>query len=107
VLWLGAKDPVGIKALLEQLALRLGLDNPLQTARLFSSWEAIVGPEVAAKCTPTSLKDGLLKVKTSSPGWASEFRYLAPEVIKRVNHELGAPIVKQVKAWVQTAGQKG
>jgi len=73
----------------------------MESARLFAGWQDIVGNDIAAKCQPTSLKQGVLKVKTSSPAWASEFRYLAPAVIKRVNEELGSEVVKQIQPWIE------
>lgn len=90
-----------------QLAAGLGLEHPMESARLFSAWPAIVGPDVAAKCRPTGLKNGVLKVRTSSAAWASEFRYLAPEMIKRVNAELGKQVVKEIKPWVDTHRDRG
>lgn len=95
-------EPSSIGGLLAKLAANLGVEHPIESARLFSTWATIVGPEVAAKCLPTGLKDGVLKVRTSSPAWASEFRYLAPEIIKRVNAELGKQVVKEIKPWVDT-----
>lgn len=95
-------EPASIGRLVAQLAADLGIEHPMESARLFSAWEAIVGPEVGAKCRPTALKNGILKVRTASAAWASEFRYLAPEMIKRVNKELGADIVKEIKPWVDT-----
>ena len=94
-------DPAGIKNLLAQLASQWGMQSPLEVARLFNSWEQIVGAEIAAKCRPTSLKDGLLKVRTESPAWASQFKYFGPEVAKQVNLQLGKPLVREVKIWLQ------
>ncbi len=60
-----------------------------------------MGPEVAARCRPTSLKGGLLKVRTESAVWASEFRYLSADVIRRINTTLGKQVVGEVKPWVK------
>lgn len=96
-----AEDPVRISGTLGALARSWGMDSPAETARLFASWERIVGPEVAARCTPTSLKGGVLKVRTDSSIWASEFRYLSADVVRRINSVLGQEIVRQVKPWVK------
>lgn len=93
-------DPQRIRGLLAGMMSGLGVAAPMQSARLFSKWAEIVGADVAARARPVSLKDGLLRIKTDSAIWAAEFRYLAPEVIKRVNIELGAPLVKEIKVWV-------
>jgi hypothetical protein len=73
------------------------MENPLEVARLFRSWEAIVGERVARRCSPDSLAGGILKVRTSSAAWATELRYLAPAVIQKLNRELKADLVKELK----------
>ena len=79
------------------------MESPLESAAIVASWSEIVGGEVAAKCRPTSLKAGVLRVRTDSPAWASEFRYLAAEVIRRINAQFGREVVKEVKPWVGPA----
>lgn len=95
-------EPVPIAGLIAKLAADLGIEHPIESARLFWDWDNIVGAQVAARCRPTSLKEGVLKVKTSSATWAAECRYLAPEMINRVNKELGKSIVKEIRPWVDT-----
>lgn len=96
-------DPTGLRGALQAMALGWGMESPLQTAQIFSSWTEIVGADVAAKCKPTSLKGGVLKVRTDSPAWASEFRYLAAEIAGRINAALGAEVVCEIKPWVGPA----
>lgn len=99
-------DPPRIGRLLEGAIGGGGVEKSLHSARLFHSWRAIVGDQVADRCTPTSLKAGVLKVKVTTPAWATELRYLAPEMITRVNASLGGEVVKQVKPWVGRAGDE-
>jgi hypothetical protein len=96
-------EPTGIGGALSALATSWGMESPLESAAIVATWGEIVGPEVAAKCRPTSLKAGVLRVRTDSPAWASEFRYLAAEVIKRINGQFGREVVKEVKPWVGPA----
>jgi len=103
-----SEDPARLKGTLSALARSWGLESPVETARIFSSWEQIVGPEVAARCRPTSLKGGVLKVRTESAVWASEFRYLSADVIRRINAELGKQLVTEIKPWVKAGvGENG
>lgn len=94
-------DPSPIGGTLRNLARGWGIADPDETAQLFVAWEQIVGPEVAAKCKPSSLKGGVLKVRTESSAWAWELKYLSAEVISRINKSLGKPVVTQVKPWVR------
>lgn len=82
--------------------------DPEETAQLFVAWAEIVGAEVAARCRPTSLKDGVLKVRTESSAWAWELKYLSPEVVGRINKSLGKRIVTEIKPWVKASvGENG
>jgi hypothetical protein len=78
-------------------ARRWGLDNPLEIARVFGSWREMVGEQVAARCEPASLGHGVLKVWAVSAPWANELKYLAPEVIRRVNAGVGREVVRELK----------
>ena len=96
----GLDEPARIVGALASLAVAWGMENPLESARIVARWDQIVGLEVAAKCRPTSLKAGVLRVRTDSPAWASEFRFLSPQVIGRINAELGGTVVREIKPWV-------
>jgi predicted nucleic acid-binding Zn ribbon protein len=86
---------------------RLGIPHPGKIARLFSDWESIVGDAVARRCRPVSLREGLLKVRANSTAWAAELRYLTPELVRRVNQEMGEPLVAEVRVLVETVSSKG
>ncbi|MGH2690851.1 MAG: DciA family protein, partial [Actinomycetota bacterium] len=79
------RDPVGIQSLVGRVAGELGLAEVLAAGRLFRSWEEIVGREVAARSQPLSLRGGVLRIQSDSAAWASEVRYLAPEILRRTN----------------------
>lgn len=88
-------------ASIREFAEKVGLERPFETAKLFGRWQKIVGVDIAARCEPVSLKQGVLSLRTTSAAWASELKYLAPELIKRVNQELGGEVVTAVKASVK------
>lgn len=94
-------DPVGIRSLLVELAAKFGIGDAAETVRLFAAWERIVGPQVASRCRPEVLKDGVLKVRTSSPAWAAEVKYLSAQIARRVNDEVGKELVREVKVSVE------
>lgn len=98
-------EPADIRGILSQLARRWGLENPNEMVGLFRDWDSIVGEGVAERCQPVSLKDGVLKVVSNNPAWAAELRYLAPEIVRRVNEELKEGLVTEVKVAVARPGQ--
>ncbi len=101
--WSKMPDPERLRRPLGALAFALGIDDPDAFVFIFNEWEQIVGPEVAGRCRPVSLKKGVLKLKTGSPGWAGQLRYLQPQVLKAVNARFKEPLVKKLEISISTA----
>ena len=91
------REPAPLRVVLLDGARKWGLDCPLEVARIFGSWKEMVGEQVAARCQPASLGRGVLKVWAASAPWANELKYLAPEVIRRVNAGVGREVVRELK----------
>lgn len=94
-----AELPRRLGELLGSMGGSLGATNPAQTGKLWSGWRQIVGPEVARHAEPTSLRGGVLRVRTDSPAWATEIAYLGAEIRRRANETLGSETVRQVRVW--------
>ena len=92
-------DPSPLKALLGPAATRFGLDDAMATGSLWTRWEEIVGGDVAAHAQPTSLRDGVLRVRADSPVWAHEIGYLTEEIRSKANAALGRSVIREVKVW--------
>ena len=92
-------DLLRLKDLLPAATGRLGIPSPEATGRVWSSWKDIVGPAVAAHAEPTSLRDGVLRVRADSPAWATEIGYLADEIRSRANAVTGKKLVSEVRVW--------
>lgn len=92
-------DPRPIKALLGDAATRFGLDDATATGTLWKRWPEIVGGDVAAHAQPTSLRAGVLRIRTDSPVWAHEIGYLADEIKRKANAALGRGAVLEVRIW--------
>jgi Dna[CI] antecedent DciA-like protein len=99
-------DPVGIQSLVGRVAGDLGLAEVLAAGRLFRAWEDIVGPEVAARSEPLSLRGGVLRIQTDSAAWASEVRYLAPELLRRTNEAFGSEVAKELQVSLKQGSRR-
>jgi predicted nucleic acid-binding Zn ribbon protein len=78
---------------------RLGLDHPTEVGALWARWNEIVGPQIALHAEPSSLRAGLLRVRTDSTVWATEISYLGEEIKRRANAALGRDVVVDVRVW--------
>lgn len=83
------RDPQPLENTLGRLVADHGWELDLRVQGVFGRWPELVGDEVAQHCTPESLVDGKLVVRTDSTAWATQLRLLAPTVVRRLNEELG------------------
>jgi hypothetical protein len=93
------QEPLRLGALLRAAGERVGLSNAVEAGRLWSGWAEVVGPAVAEHAEPSSLRQGVLRVRTDSPTWATEIGYLAEEIRQRANSWLGSEVVSEVRVW--------
>ena len=68
---------------------------------LASDWAAVVGDRLAAESAPVSLDGGVLVVAASDGPWGAQVRFLASEIAKKANAELGSHVVRQVRVVVR------
>ena len=92
-------DPVRLGEVLDAVGRRLGLGAPVQVGRIWRAWPEIVGDAMADHVEPTSLRAGVLRVRTESPAWANEMGYLSDEIRRRVNGFLREEAVVEVRVW--------
>jgi predicted nucleic acid-binding Zn ribbon protein len=91
-----ARDPALIGDVVERVVSDSGWQADLRVRGVFARWASIVGPEVAAHCTPSRFTDGHLDVRADSTAWATQLRLLAPAVVRRLNEELGHDTVQRI-----------
>ena len=96
-------DVARIKDLLGPLGKRLRIQDPVAAGSIWRKWPEIVGADIARNAEPSSLKDGILRIRTSSPTWATEMTYMAADIKRRVNEAVGKPLVVEVKVWTSPA----
>jgi predicted nucleic acid-binding Zn ribbon protein len=52
-------------------------------------WPSVVGPAVAREASPTTERGGTLTITCRSSVWAQELDLMAPELVGRLNEQLG------------------
>lgn len=101
------RSPSRVRDLLGEVGIRLGLQDAVATGGLWANWADIVGERVAAHAEPTSLRSGVLRIRVSSPTWATEISYFAPEIMRRANEAAGNQIVREIKVWTGPPPRRG
>jgi predicted nucleic acid-binding Zn ribbon protein len=98
------EGPYGIREALAKLSRRLGLPDPSKAGAVWGRWEELVGAEIAGHARPSSLREGVLRVRADSPAWAHELGYLREEIQARVNAGLDHPVVTEVRVYTGPLG---
>src|SRR5687768_7056980 len=94
------EEPKRLRESLDKVARRMGAPGARSLGAVFGHWDDIVGPAVAAHARPTSLRNGVLRVEADEPGWATQLRYLAPDILRRCAEVAGADVVVSVEVRI-------
>jgi predicted nucleic acid-binding Zn ribbon protein len=90
-------DPQPLGQAIDGLLADQGWRGQAAVGGAFGRWSEIVGPELAAHARPDGFTDGELTVVTDSTAWATQVRLLAPNLVRRLNAELGDGTVRRVR----------
>jgi len=81
--------PRAVGGVVGQVLSELGLEAAASAYRLAQRWEAIVGPEVAARCRPLGMRGQVLEAEVDSSVWAQQLQLRRPEILAALRRELG------------------
>lgn len=91
------RDPQLLESTVERVVADRGWDVDLRVHGLFGRWAELVGDDIGEHTTPETFEDGRLVVRTNSTAWATQLRLLAPQLVKRLNQELGHGTVSVIE----------
>ncbi|WP_243831944.1 DUF721 domain-containing protein [Naumannella halotolerans] len=90
------RDPQLLGAGLARLFESRGWSMRVNLQTLLARWPAIVGEVNAEHSRPEGFDDGVLTVRTDATVWASSLRTIAPQVVARLNSDLGEGAVTRI-----------
>jgi predicted nucleic acid-binding Zn ribbon protein len=90
------RDPQKLTNTLGRLMRDQGWEVDVAVHGVMARWSSIVGPEMAEHCKPETYQDTELTVRTDSTAWATQLKMLAPDLVRRLNAELGEGTVTRV-----------
>ncbi|WP_432092287.1 DUF721 domain-containing protein [Streptomyces sp. bgisy100] len=93
------RDPLPLGAAINRLITERGWEAPAAVGGVMGRWPQMVGPEVAQHCEPQRYDEDarVLTVQCDSTAWATQLRLLAPQLVARLNADLGQGTVKMIK----------
>jgi predicted nucleic acid-binding Zn ribbon protein len=81
---------------LDDLIDRLAFRERLREHAVWNVWAEVVGPLLASRAEPVRIEDGKLFVRVANSTWMQELQFLKDELRNRLNHRLGASIVREI-----------
>lgn len=90
------RDPQLLGRAIERLVESRGWTTEVSVHLLLSKWPALVGPTNAEHSHPESYADTVLTVRTDSTAWAASLRAMAPQLVARLNAQLGDGTVTRI-----------
>lgn len=98
----GAGDqPRSLAESLNDAARSLGGADASAMNVVFRHWDTVVGPAVAERTEPLSLRSGVLLVGVTEPAWATQLRFLAVDILARLEEAAGHPVADRLEVRVR------
>ena len=89
-------DPQLLKDLLSHLIHERSWTSGIAEGTLFSSWEQIVGPEIAVHASPISILEGVLTLQSDSTPWATQLRLVGADLLTSIQASAPGALVESI-----------
>lgn len=90
------RDPQPLGVAVDRLTADHGWEVDVAVHAVLARWSELVGDDLAAHCRPEGFDDGTLTVRAESTAWATQLRLLAPQLVARLNSQVGSGTVRLV-----------
>jgi predicted nucleic acid-binding Zn ribbon protein len=93
------RDPLPLGAAIERLKTERGWEMPMAVGGVMGRWPRLVGDDLARHCAPRRYdeRERVLTVRCDSTVWATQLRLLGPQLVRRLNDDLGQGSVRFIR----------
>lgn len=91
------RDPQPLGSATSDLARNRGWSVQVAQGSVFGRWAGLVGEQIAAHTTPTSLNEGVLTISAESTAWATQLRMVQAQLLAKIAAAVGDGVVKSLK----------
>jgi predicted nucleic acid-binding Zn ribbon protein len=79
----------------------LGTPSASAMGSLFEDWEGLVGEQLASHARPVRLRGTTLVLAVDDPGWATQVRWMASQLLEQLATGLGEGVVTEVEVRIE------
>ena len=93
----GKSQPKALGAAIKDLARHLGLEKNLDEYQAITSWQEVVGEQIARVTQAQRMENGVLFVSVATAPWRAELSMKRMEIMQKINAMLGKSVVKEIR----------
>jgi predicted nucleic acid-binding Zn ribbon protein len=82
---------------LREFTASVGITKKLREYNVLTSWETIVGEQIARVAKPQRIDNGILHVTVGSAPWRAELSMRRREMIEKINTAVGKEAVREIR----------
>jgi predicted nucleic acid-binding Zn ribbon protein len=91
------RQPKPVEGALQELVEGLGIRKVLSGYSVVTSWEAIVGEQIARVAQAERVERGVLIVRVTSAPWRNELSMRRQEIMDKIVKTVGKGIVREIR----------
>jgi predicted nucleic acid-binding Zn ribbon protein len=95
------RSPESVGRTLDRFLRTLGAPRAGTVRSVFDDWAEVVGESLAANVAPVSLRRGRLVVAVPDSAWATQLRFLEPQLLARLAEAFGPDEVTAIVVKVR------
>ena len=92
-----SRDPQPLASATRDVARSRGWSVRVAEGAVFGRWPGVVGGQIAAHATPTTLNEGVLTVSAESTAWATQLRMVQAQLLAKIAAAVGDGVVTSLK----------
>lgn len=98
-------SPMAIADLLGSAFSDKAVGQRLQEGKIWLVWDAVVGPQIAAKAHPVAFRSSTLVVEVTNAPWLQQLNFLKKDIIEKLNSRLGSRLINDIQLRAGTRNQ--
>jgi predicted nucleic acid-binding Zn ribbon protein len=91
-----------LKKVLESVLGEQDLSAGIEAYKVFSHWNEIVGPKVAAHAQPVRLARNVLYVEVNDHLWLAQLKYMKGDILKRLESRIRKGLFTDLKFFLKS-----
>lgn len=105
------EDVIKLQAILDGVFKQLNrTPEQREQLRIWDIWQEVVGPQIADKTRPETLRNAVLVVSVSSSVWMQELSFMKQKILDRISQRLAPGTIREIRfklGDLQPAGAGG